>query len=68
MQAILEVVVAEEWVRDMQNKARVEANLRTETNKALGAAKQKNQELTTQLIAEEWTQRSAEAGLQNAQD
>ena len=42
MQAILEVVVAEEWVRDMRNKARVEANLRVETNRALGAAKQKN--------------------------
>ena len=34
--------MAEEWVKDARNEARVKANLRTETNKALGAAKQKN--------------------------
>ena len=42
MQAILEVAVAKEWVRDMRNKARVEANLRAETNRALSTAMQKN--------------------------
>ena len=30
--------MAEEWEKDARNEARVEANLRTETNKALGAA------------------------------
>lgn len=37
MQAIQEVFMAEEWVRDTRNKARVEANLRAETDRALGA-------------------------------
>ena len=45
--------MAEEWVRDVQNEAKVEANLHAETDRALGATKQKNQELTTQLIAKE---------------
>ena len=38
MQAIQEVFVAEEWVKDARNKVRVEANLRTKANKALGAS------------------------------
>ena len=68
MQAIQEVAMAEKWVRDARNKARVKANLRVETDRTLGPAKQKNQELTTQLIVEERAQRSAVADLQNAQD
>ena len=68
MQAIQEVFVAEECVKDAQNKARVEANLCIETNKALGAMKQENQELATKLTFEEKVQRSAEAGLKNVQD
>ena len=56
--------MAEEWVKDAPNEAKVEANLRAETSKALGAAKQKNQELTV----EEKERRSAEAGLKNVQD
>ena len=47
VQAIQEVSVVEEWVKDARNKAKVEANLRTEIDKALGTANQKNQELTT---------------------
>ena len=39
MQAIQEVFVAEEWVKDARNEAKVEANLHTKTNKALGAMK-----------------------------
>ena len=31
--------MAEEWVKDVQNEAKVETNLRTKTNRALGAAK-----------------------------
>ena len=36
MQAIQEVFVAEEWVKDARNDAKVKANLRAEANKALG--------------------------------
>ena len=50
----------------MGNEARVKANIHAKTDRALGAAKQKNQELITQLIAEERAQRSIEASLQNA--
>ena len=66
MQAIHEIFVAEEWVKDAKNEARVEANLHIKTNKALGAAKQINQELTTKLTAEERVRKNAEAGLKNA--
>lgn len=45
--------MAKEWVKDARNKARVESNLRAEIDRALGVTKQKNQELTTQLIAKE---------------
>ena len=53
-------------MRDTQNEAKVEANLRFETNKALGATEQKNKELTARLIVEERKQKSVEAGLKNA--
>ena len=45
--------MAKEWVKDARNEARVESNLHAEIDRALGVAKQKNQELTTQLIAKE---------------
>ena len=67
VQAVQEVFVAEEWVKDAWNEARVEANLRAEANRALGAAQQKNQELNAKLNAEERVRKSAESGLQNAQ-
>ena len=53
MHAIQEVYIAKEWVKDAQNEARTEANLRAETNKALGVMKHENQELFAKLIAEE---------------
>ena len=59
---------AEEWVRDSRNEARVEANLRIETNKALGATEQTNKKITAKLIAEERERKSAEAGLKKDQD
>ena len=65
MQAIQEVYVVEEWVKDTRNKARTEANLRAETNKALGAMKHENQELVAKLIAEERAWRSTKVGLKN---
>ena len=45
--------MAEEYVKDARNEVKVEANLRAKTDKALGIAKQKNQELTTKLATEE---------------
>ena len=67
-QAIQEVFVVEEWVKDARNDARVEANLRAETNKALGTFEQKNKELNSKLVAEERAHLSAEVGLKNARD
>ena len=55
-----------EWVNDAWNEARVEANLRAETSKALGAVEQKNQELATKLIVEEKGRKNIETSLKNA--
>jgi len=60
--------MANEWVKNARNKARVETKLRAETSKALKAAEQKNQELTTKLTMEERVQKSAKVGLKNVQD
>ena len=68
MQAIHEVFVTEKWVNDARNEVRVEANLRAEANRALGAVEQKNKELSSKLVAKERAQLSAEAGLKNADD
>ena len=61
-----EVFIAKEWVKDARNEARVEADLRAEANKSLGAMKQEYQELATQLTAEERARRNVEVGLKNA--
>lgn len=58
--------MAEEWVKDAQNEARLADNLRVETSKALGATEQKKKKLTTKLAAEDRGRKSAEAGLKNA--
>ena len=60
--------MVEQWVKDVRSEARAEANLRVETNKALGFAEQKNQELTTKLIVEERAWKSVEVDLKNALD
>ena len=67
MQAIQEVFMVEEWVKDAQNNARLAKNLCPETSNALGAAEQKNKELTTKLTGEERGRKSVEVGLKNAQ-
>ena len=59
--------MAEEWVKDARNEARLAYNLRAKTSKALGAAEQKNKELTTKLVTKDRRRKSAEAGLKNAQ-
>lgn len=55
-------------MRDALNEAKVEANLRAKSNKALGAAEQKYKELTAKLTAEEWERKSTEVGLKNSQN
>ena len=62
MQAIQEVSMAEEWVNDARNEAKVEAY------RALGATEQKNKELDNKLVAKERARLSAEARLKNAED
>ena len=68
VQAIQEVFMTKKWVKDTQNEARVEANLRAKANKALGTAEQKNKELASKLVAEERAHLSAKVGLKNAED
>ena len=60
--------MAEEWVNDVGNEARVEANLRAKANRARGTSEQKNKELASKLVAEERARLSAEAGLKNVKD
>ena len=60
--------MAEEWVKVTRNEVRLTDNLHVQTNKALGAAEQKNKELNTKLAAEERGRRSVEVGFKNAQD
>ena len=45
--------MAEKWVRDAHNEARAEAHSRAKADKFLGAFKQENQELNSQLTVEE---------------
>ena len=59
--------MAEEWVKDARNEARLAYNLRVKTSKALGIAEQKNKELTTKLVTKDRGRKSAEVGLKNAQ-
>ena len=60
--------MVEEWVNDVGNEARVEANLRAKANRARGTSEQKNKELASKLVAEERARLSAEAGLKNVKD
>ena len=64
-QAIQEVFVANEWVKDARNDAQVEANLHVEANKALGRFEQKNKKLTSKLVTEERVRLNAKADLKN---
>ena len=59
--------MAEEWVKEARNDVKNEVHLRLETKRVLGATKEENNELHSELIAEERERRSAEAGLKNAQ-
>ena len=55
--------MAEEWVKDAQNKARLANNLWRKTSKVLGVTEQKNKELGTKLVAKERGRKSVEVGL-----
>ena len=60
--------MAEEWVNNIGNKARVEDNLHAKANRARGTSEQKNKELASKLVAEERARLSAKAGLKNVKD
>lgn len=53
-------------MNEAKNEAKAEANLHAEVDKALGASKQKVQDLSLKLIVEEKGRRSAEASLKHA--
>lgn len=55
-------------MKDARNEAMVEANLHADVDKALGATKQKNQDLAIKLAVEERGRRSDEARLKKAED
>ncbi|KAK9997167.1 hypothetical protein SO802_021853 [Lithocarpus litseifolius] len=63
-----QVYVAEDWVRDARNLAKVETQSRKEVEKSLGELKHQKLELAKKLTIEERERRSAEAGLKSAQD
>ena len=58
--------MAEEWLKDAQNEARLAYNLCVETSKVLGTTEQKNKEFTMKLAVEDRGRKSAEVGLKNA--
>lgn len=58
--------MAEEWVKDTRNKARLAKNLCAKTSKVLGTTEQKNKELGMKLVVEERGRKSIETGLKNS--
>ena len=67
MQITQEVFMAEEWVKDARNDVKNEVHLRIDTEKALGATNEENEELLSKLIAKERERKSIEARLKNGQ-
>ncbi|XP_023921966.1 uncharacterized protein LOC112033426 [Quercus suber] len=59
--------MAEEWVRDKSNQARVEAHSRAEIEKILRALKEEHAELTNKLTVSEREHLSAVAGLKSTE-
>ncbi|KAL4595232.1 hypothetical protein ACB092_12G076600 [Castanea dentata] len=60
---IQEVFAAEKWVEDSRKRARLELELRQETEKSLGQALAQNEKLTTQLAELKREKDGAEANL-----
>ena len=51
MQVTQQIFLAEEWVQDACNEAKVEVHSRAEVEKSLGAFKQEQMELFDKLVA-----------------
>ena len=67
VQVTQQVFVAEEWVRDTRNEARVEALSHADVEKSLGALKQEQAELSEKLKEVDKARLSDEAGLKNVE-
>ena len=65
MQVTQQFFVAEEWVWDAHNEAKVEAQSRAEVEKSLGAFKQEQAELPDKLTTLERAHLSAETFLKS---
>ena len=59
--------MAEEWVKDVQSKARLADNLCIETKKSLVIVEKKNKELAVKLATKDRERKSAEVHLKNTQ-
>ena len=67
MQVTQQVYVAEDWVRNANNKFEAEAQNRRGIEKALGIVNHEKMQLAEKLKAEESARQSAEVGLKNAE-
>ena len=67
VQVTQQVFVAEEWVRDTRNEARVEALSHADVEKSLGALKQEQAELFEKLKKADQAHLSAEASLKTVE-
>ena len=66
MQVTQQVYVAEDWVRNANNKLDIETQTRCDVEKALGVANHEKTQLIEKLKAIESARQSAEARLKNA--
>ena len=67
MQVIQQVYVADNWVRNANNKFEAEAQTRRDVEKALGTTNHEKTQLAKKLKAAESACQSAEIGLKNAE-
>ena len=67
MQVTQQVYVAEDWLRNANNKLDIETQTRRDVEKALGTANHEKTQLAEKLKAAESVRQSAEAGLKNAE-
>ena len=67
MQVTQQVYVAEDWLRNANNKLDVETQTRRDVEKALGTANHEKTQLAEKLKAAKSVRQSAEAGLKNAE-
>ena len=67
MQVTQQVYMAEDWLRNANNKLDVETQTRRDVEKALGTTNHEKTQLAEKLKAAESVRQSAEAGLKNAE-